>query len=275
MKRIINFFTLLLAISIFNISCDNDDDDDNTSSQALTVKLGVDTVVIYGDTLILDAANNGATYLWSTGETSQTISVDTTGEFWVNVSKDDKTATDTINIALGYELVNITTDFGDILLWPYMQTPLHQANFLKLTKEGFYDSLIFHRVIDEFMIQGGDPMGTGSGGPGYTTPAEFVSSLTHVYGAVGAARLGDSVNPNKESNGSQFYIVDKNAGTGWLNGDYTVFAITVDGMTAVEAISQVATNSSDKPLSNVYMTNVDVVVYTAVQLMSDFGFAIP
>lgn len=97
----------------------------------------------------------------------------------------------------------------------YNETPLHKENFLKLVAENFYDSLIFHRVINEFMIQGGDPNSRnpqpgksyGSGGPGYTLPAEFRPELFHKKGALSAARTGDNINPEKRSSGSQFYIV--------------------------------------------------------------------
>jgi cyclophilin family peptidyl-prolyl cis-trans isomerase len=97
----------------------------------------------------------------------------------------------------------------------YDQTPKHKENFLKLINDGFYDSLLFHRVIKNFMIQGGDPESKGaasgqrlgSGGPGYTVPAEFVQGLFHKKGALSAARQGDQVNPEKASSGSQFYIV--------------------------------------------------------------------
>ena len=92
-----------------------------------------------------------------------------------------------------YELVQITTKFGDILIWTYNETPKHQANFLKLAKEGYYNGTTFHRVINDFMIQGGDPNSKdkdpnndGIGGPGYTIDAEFVPSLSHFYGAVAA-----------------------------------------------------------------------------------------
>ena len=90
-----------------------------------------------------------------------------------------------------------------------------EENFLKLANEGFYDSLIFHRVISEFMIQGGDPdsknaepgANLGGGGPGYTIPAEITPKFVHEKGALSAARLGDNINPDKESSGSQFYVV--------------------------------------------------------------------
>jgi len=109
----------------------------------------------------------------------------------------------------------IHTSFGDMKGRLYDETPLHRDNFIKLVNEGFYDSLLFHRVIKNFMIQGGDPDSKnaikgkqlGNGGPGYTIPAEFNSNLIHKKGALSAARMGDNVNPKKESSGSQFYIV--------------------------------------------------------------------
>ena len=112
--------------------------------------------------------------------------------------------------------VRIKTSEGDILVRLYDETPIHRDNFIKLAKQGYYDGTLFHRVIKDFMIQGGDPDSRnapagkmlGSGGPDYTLPAEFVyPQLFHKRGALSAARLGDEVNPAKESSGSQFYIV--------------------------------------------------------------------
>ena len=113
------------------------------------------------------------------------------------------------------EMVVLTTEFGDMTIRLYDETPLHKENFLKLVKEGFYDDLLFHRVIQGFMVQGGDPdsknapekKALGTGGPGYTVPAEFNPNLFHKKGALAAARQGDAVNPEKASSGSQFYIV--------------------------------------------------------------------
>ena len=112
-------------------------------------------------------------------------------------------------------LVTIRTEYGDMKAILYDETPKHKENFLKLAREGFYDSTLFHRVIKEFMVQGGDPNSKntspgaplGNGGPGYTIPAEFNKDLFHVKGALSAARQGDRVNPERESSGSQFYIV--------------------------------------------------------------------
>ncbi len=112
-------------------------------------------------------------------------------------------------------IVQIETDYGIIKIKLYDDTPLHRDNFLKLVKDGYYDATLFHRVINEFMIQGGDPdsknapegIQLGNGGPDYTIPAEFVSKYYHKKGALAAARQGDDMNPEKRSSGSQFYIV--------------------------------------------------------------------
>lgn len=113
-------------------------------------------------------------------------------------------------------LVEIRTELGAMVVALYNETPIHRDNFLKLVNEGAYDSLLFHRVIKGFMLQGGDPesryaeLGTplGTGDPGYTLPAEIVPGLVHERGSLAAARQGDLVNPERRSSGMQFYIVD-------------------------------------------------------------------
>lgn len=112
-------------------------------------------------------------------------------------------------------IVRIETIHGNIDLMLYNETPKHRDNFVKLINDNIYDDLLFHRVINNFMIQGGDPTSKnpgpdaqiGSGGPGYTIPAEIYGDLFHKKGALAAARLGDNINPLRESSGSQFYIV--------------------------------------------------------------------
>ena len=112
-------------------------------------------------------------------------------------------------------VVTIKTKFGDIVLILYDETPQHKENFIKLADEEFYNGLLFHRVMKDFMIQGGDPESKnaepnkrlGGGGPGYQTPAEFNPNLIHKKGALAAARSADNVNPEKKSSGSQFYLV--------------------------------------------------------------------
>lgn len=111
--------------------------------------------------------------------------------------------------------VKIETTLGDIIVRLYDETPIHRDNFVKLVKEGYYDGTLFHRVIKDFMIQGGDPDSKGApagkmlgvGGPDYTLEAEIKDNLYHKRGALAAARQGDEVNPERRSSGSQFYIV--------------------------------------------------------------------
>ena len=127
----------------------------------------------------------------------------------------------------------IQTNKGDIVvLLDAQAAPEHVNNFIFLSNQGFYDGLTFHRVEPGFVIQGGDPLGQGNGGPGYTVPGEF--SLKHIKGALAMARLPDQVNPDRESSGSQFYITL--APTEFLDGQYSVFGNVEEGMDVVRAI---------------------------------------
>ena len=158
--------------------------------------------------------------------------------------------------------VTIETTLGDFTVVLYDETPLHRDNFLKLVNEGFYDGLLFHRVIQDFMIQGGDPkskdapqgMRLGEGDLGYTIPAEFrTPEIRHCRGALAAARTGDFVNPKRESSACQFYVVwgpDKN-GTPHLDGAYTVFGKVVKGFEVIDKIQQVDTDRNDRPIDDV------------------------
>lgn len=186
--------------------------------------------------------------------------------------------------------VKIETEYGDIVVKLYNETPQHRDNFVKLVKEGFYDDLLFHRIIKNFMIQGGDPDSKGApsgkmlgmGGPGYTIPAEFDSSLIHKKGALAAARMPDNMNPKKESSGSQFYIVQgttfseenlkrlsMQTGVSYtpeqievyktiggyppLDMQYTVFGEVVEGLEVIDKIAAVQTAAGDRPLKDVKM----------------------
>jgi peptidylprolyl isomerase len=127
----------------------------------------------------------------------------------------------------------ISTAKGEIVvLLDATAAPLTVNNFVFLAREGFYDGLTFHRVEPGFVIQGGDPLGDGTGGPGYTVPAEI--GLPHTEGAIAMARQSDAVNPDRASSGSQFYITL--APTPQLDGAYTVFGQVIEGMDVVQAI---------------------------------------
>ena len=114
------------------------------------------------------------------------------------------------------------------------KAPLSVTNFIQLSQGGFYNGLKFHRYVQNFVIQGGDPQGTGSGGPGYTLPAEI--GLIHEKGALAWARLPDQINPQRRSSGSQFYITLEK--TAFLDGQYSVFGKTISGMDVVNSLRQ-------------------------------------
>lgn len=171
-----------------------------------------------------------------------------------------------------YEIVEMTTPHGVMYIWLYPETPKHRDNFLKLTKEGFYNGLIFHRVIPGFMIQGGDPNGNGSGGPGYTVDAEIIPGMNHKRGSLAAARIGDQDNPERKSSGSQFYIAVSAQGTAHLNGLYTIYGEVIKGVEAVDTIvTQPRNTNTNKPYTDIPM-QVKVINKTKAELSSEFGF---
>lgn len=178
--------------------------------------------------------------------------------------------------------IAISTNFGDMTAVLYNETPLHRDNFVKLVNEGWYEGSPFHRVIRNFMIQGGQNA-DGQLDPGYTVPAEFADGKYHKYGALAAARKGDQVNPEKASSGSQFYIVQGQVatfesldnfsrrsgvtytndqietyttvgGTPHLDGGYTVFGEVVDGFEVIDEIATVKTDNASKPIEPVVMS---------------------
>ena len=160
---------------------------------------------------------------------------------------------------------DIVTNMGTIKVKLYMQTPKHRDNFEKLALSGYYDSTLFHRVIKDFMIQGGDPYTRdsakvnfyGQGGPDYTIPAEFVQEYRHKKGALAAARRGDAANPMKESSGSQFYIVQSPENCVHLDGEYTVFGETVAGLSVIDKIASVKTNRMGLPQKEVRILTIN------------------
>lgn len=187
-------------------------------------------------------------------------------------------------------IVELETEYGNMEIQLFANTPKHRDNFLKLTKEGFYDSLLFHRVMQNFMIQGGDPDSKGAaagamlgiGGPGYTVDAEFKDELVHLKGYLSAARQPDQVNPEKKSSGSQFYIVQGGkvemsmldllekrkgykyteeqrkqyqelGGTPHLDRDYTVFGKVIKGMEVIDKIAAQKVDRMNRPLKDIQM----------------------
>ena len=149
--------------------------------------------------------------------------------------------------------VTIKTNKGDIRLTLFpVEAPLTVLNFVNLAKRGYYDGLTFHRVIPDFMIQTGCPKGTGTGGPGYNIKDEFHPSLRHSKGALSMANAG----PN--TGGSQFFVVTKTGGTGWLDNHHSVFGYVTSGQDIADKISNAQRDRSDRPLSKVTMKSVTI-----------------
>lgn len=177
------------------------------------------------------------------------------------------------------KILEIKTSFGNMYMWLYKETPLHRNNYLALADTHYFDNSTFHRIIPNFVIQGGDPNSKdgdpnndGQGGPGYTIPAEIDSSkFKHIYGAVGAARLGNSSNPLRASSGSQFYIVVNTLGQKSLDGEYTVFGKIIGGMNIADIIAAQPKNSNNRPFTNINMY-VNVVNKTLTELKNEFQF---
>ena len=161
-------------------------------------------------------------------------------------------------------IFDIVTTMGTIRVKLYKDTPKHRENFIRLALTHFYDNVLFHRVIDGFMIQGGDPYTRdtsrvaewGEGGPGYTIDAEILPEHIHKKGALAAARRGDLANPMKESSGSQFYLVQDSTNCKHLNGAYTVFGETVGGLNVIDRIARVQTDRYDRPVNPVRILRV-------------------
>ncbi len=241
--------------------------------------------------------NNVESITWDFGdgntstEKNPTHLYDGLGTYKVTLKGEGQAFTEEVKVDLEQKcLVKMETKYGEILIHLFDETPLHQDNFTKLVEEGYYDDLLFHRVINKFMIQGGDPKSKnakkgqmlGTGGPGYKVPGEFRDDLIHVKGALAAARQSDVMNPKRESSGSQFYIVhgrpaddrmlfqtqnkmgntysddQKKAyaalgGTPFLDTQYTVFGIVVKGFDVIDKIAGVKVGKGDRPEEDVKM----------------------
>jgi peptidylprolyl isomerase len=157
------------------------------------------------------------------------------------------------NITSMEKRVKLETNYGDIVIKLYSDTPITSGNFEKLVSQGFYDKTIFHRVIKDFMIQGGDPQGTGMGGPGYTIKDEF----THKGGNKNNRGTISMANAGPNTGGSQFFInlVDNN----YLDTKHAVFGEVVSGMDVVDKIAAVQTGANDKPVKEVVIIKASVL----------------
>jgi peptidyl-prolyl cis-trans isomerase B (cyclophilin B) len=252
-------------------------------------------------------SKNATSYLWKFGDGDTTSQVDPSHRFlrsgrykiYLTAFKGKKSKTLIKDIILNPPtecLVEMETNQGDMLIKLYDNTPQHKENFIKLSESGYFNGLLFHRVIKGFMIQGGDPESKdapagkrlGMGGPGYTIPAEINKENFHVKGSLAAARQGDAVNPQKRSSGSQFYIVhgevvpsnyismiesqkslsypdkvkEKYAslgGTPQLDMDYTVFGEIVDGIKVVDKIATTSTDVANRPHSDMKILKMTVI----------------
>ena len=170
------------------------------------------------------------------------------------------------------EIIEIKTNWGNMYIWLYKETPKHRANYLKLAKENYFDGTTFHRIIPGFMIQGGDPNSKdnnpnndGFGGPGYTIPAEFNDSITNVRGALAGASEG----AKGPSSGSQFFInVVPNA---FLNTNYTVYGFVMSGMNVADSIVKQKRDGNDRPFTDIKM-DVNVVEKSLTEIKNEFNY---
>ena len=179
-------------------------------------------------------------------------------------SESAETQTEMENTQIAEQMFDIITTHGTMRVKLYNKTPKHRDNFIKLVKEKYYDGIRFHRVIEGFMIQTGDPFSRdttlasrwGQGGPTYTIPAEFVNEYWHKKGALAAARKGDMANPTKASSGSQFYIVHDEYACLHLDGQYSIFGEVVEGLDVIDKIAVVPTDGYDRPLEDVIIQTI-------------------
>ncbi len=255
----------------------------------------------------LNKSQKATAYFWDFGDGNTSSEVNPKHKFLhsgrhiitLKAIKDKKSHTVSHDIFLNAPkecLIEMKTTLGNVTIQLYDETPLHRDNFIKLAESGYYEGVLFHRVIKGFMVQGGDPDSKnapegkrlGLGGPTYNIPAEFHDTLVHIKGALAAARQGDGVNPKKESSGSQFYLVQgkpvsetqlenfefqkgikytntakeiytKIGGTPQLDKEYTIFGHIIHGIEIIDAIAEQPTDSSDRPVKDIRILSVEVI----------------
>lgn len=252
-------------------------------------------------------SENAKEYIWTFGdgesstEEAPTHVYESWGTFTVTLTAKNGNKTTVMEQQLQIKeprrrVAEIMTNKGVMMVELSNYTPQHRDNFIKLANEGFYDDLLFHRVIAGFMVQGGDPESKGApadkmlgnGGPGYTVPAEIKPGMYHYKGAIAAARQGDAVNPMRASSGSQFYLVQgapvddnmltqmenrngftydesarnyykQHGGAPFLDMNYTVFGYVINGREVIDAIAGVQTGENDRPVEDVKILSVKIV----------------
>ncbi|MFO7924368.1 MAG: peptidylprolyl isomerase [Bacteroidales bacterium] len=176
-------------------------------------------------------------------------------------------------------LITLETDYGNMMILLFDETPMHKENFVELAKAGVYDGNIFHRVIEHFMIQSGDPS-TSNAEPQYDSdiipphvPAEINPEFSHRRGTVGAARYGGERNPLKNSSPTQFYIVRHDRAAPHLDGEYTVFGQVMSGMEVVDIIAEKPTDERDRPLEDVRINRVTVDKVKRTEVLKFYNYS--
>lgn len=292
-KNILYFMCAIVAVAGFN-SC--------ATPTAAFKTTSLDKPAPFAKVSFENDSKNATDYTWDFGDGTTSDKQNPTehqytkaGEYTVTLTAAKGGKEQTVSKVIQVKepkncTVELQTDFGNMTILLYDDTPQHRDNFLKLVSENFYDDLLFHRVIQGFMLQGGDPESRnadagkrlGMGGPGYTVPAEFVSKNIHVKGALAAARTGGPSNPQKRSSGSQFYIVQGNVlsddeldmmqqrtgvkyseeqreayktlgGTPFLDRDYTVYGVVTEGLEVIDKIAAQQTQPGDRPIKDIKM----------------------
>lgn len=274
--------SLFLLFSIGTIVSCKKDDPTPAPAASFTYSITDKTV-----TFTSTSTNNPTEYNWNFGDgktgsgATVTHTYDSSGSYTATLTVKnaggENATSQMVNITQKEQLIEIKTSFGTMIMWLHNETPLHKANFLKLAKENYFDGTTFHRIIKGFMIQGGDPNSKdedpdndGTGGPGYTIPAEIRSDLKHIHGAVGAARTN---NPEKASSGSQFYIVENKSGTPHLNNLYTVFGQIIQGIDIASKIAEQPKDARDRPIDDIEM-DVNILEKTKAEILAEYGYTV-